>query len=140
MISGCGTCTEKSFWTPIYIKRLVPEISSYIRDTKHFLQTLRYLGRLPEGTISGCSGLYPHIPREEGLQALREALTNSPDDLARLALTNNNLSLVENITYNSGEMLSVLNIFKHFHGEGGIGIAGTIPWLRNLCSGVDLKA
>ena len=93
---------------PIYIKRLVPEIPSYIRDTKHFLQMLRYLGRLPEGTISGCSGLYPHIPREEGLQALREALTNSPDDLARLALTNNNLSLVENITYNSGEMLSVL--------------------------------
>ena len=53
-------------------------------------------------------GLYPHIPHEEGLQALREALKNSPDDLARLALTNNNLSLVENITYNSWEMLSVL--------------------------------
>ena len=56
VISECGTCTEKSFWTPIYIKRLVPEISSYIRDTKHFLQMLLYLGRLPEGTISGCSG------------------------------------------------------------------------------------
>lgn len=53
-------------------------------------------------------GLYPHIPHEEGLQALREALTNSPNDLARLALTNNNLSSVENITYNSGEMLSLI--------------------------------
>lgn len=53
-------------------------------------------------------GLYPHIPHEEGLQALREALTNCLDDLARLALTNNNLSLVENITYNSGEMLSLI--------------------------------
>ena len=86
MISGCGTCTEKSFWTPIYIKRLVPEIPSYIRDTKHFLQMLRYLGRLPEGTTlvtADVVGLYPHIPHEEGLQALREALTNSPDDLAR---------------------------------------------------------
>ena len=72
---------------------------------------LRCLGRLPEGTIlvtTDVVGLYPHIPHEEGLQALREALTNSPDDLARLALSNNNLSLVENITYNSGEMLSVL--------------------------------
>lgn len=72
---------------------------------------LRCLGRLPEGTIlvtADVVGLYPHIPHEEGLQALREALTNSPDDLARLALSNNNLSLVENITYNSGEMLSVL--------------------------------
>ena len=72
---------------------------------------LRCLGRLPEGTIlvtADAVGLYPHIPHEEGLQALREALTNSPDDLARLALSNNNLSLVENITYNSGEMLSVL--------------------------------
>lgn len=111
MISGYGTCTEKSFWTPIYIKRLVPEIPSYIRDTEHFLQMLRCLGRLPEGTIlvtADVVGRYPHIPHEEGLQALREALTNSPDDLARLALSNNNLSLVENITYNSGEMLSVL--------------------------------
>ena len=72
---------------------------------------LRCLGRLPEGTIlvtADVVGRYPHIPHEEGLQALTEALTNSPDDLARLALSNNNLSLVENITYNSGEMLSVL--------------------------------
>lgn len=95
VISGCGTCTEKSFWTPIYIKRSVPEIAPYVRDTKHFLQMLRYLRRLPEGTIlvtADAVGLYPHIPHEEGLQALREALTNSPDDLGRLALTNNNLS------------------------------------------------
>lgn len=92
-------------------KTFVRETPSYVRDTKHFLQMLRYLGRLPEGTIlvtADVVGLYSHIPHEEGLQALREALTNSPDDLARLALTNNNLSLVENITYNSGEMLSVL--------------------------------
>jgi len=70
---------------------LVPEIPSYLRDT--------------EGAIlvtADVVGLYPHIPHEEGLRILREALTRSTVnssvpaddlvDLARLVLTSNNLS------------------------------------------------
>ena len=60
-----------------HIKPLVPEITSYIKDTKHFLQALQDLGRLPEGAIlvtADVVGLYPHIPHEEGLSAMREAL------------------------------------------------------------------
>lgn len=47
-------------------------------------------------------GLYPHIPHDEGLGALREALAKSPNasipaddlvDLAREVLKNNSLTL-----------------------------------------------
>ena len=87
------------------IKHLVLEIPFYLRDTKHFLQVLGEVGTLPEGVIlvtADVVGLYPHIPHEEGLRILREALTRSTVnfsvpaddlvDLARLVLTSNNLS------------------------------------------------
>ena len=49
VISGCGTCTERvSEFVDFHIKPLVPETTTYIKDTKHFLQVLRDLGGLPE--------------------------------------------------------------------------------------------
>ena len=106
VISGCGTSTERiSEFVDSNIKYLVPGIPSYLRDTKHFLQMLGEVGTLPEGAIlvtADVVGLYPHIPHEEGLRILREALTRSTVnlsvpaddlvDLARLVLTSNNLS------------------------------------------------
>ena len=105
IISGSGTCTESvSEFIDFHIKPLVPEIPSYIKDTKHFLQVLRDLGRLPEGAIlvtADVVGLYPHISHEEGLTSMREALGRSGHssiptedlvDLARIVLTSNNLT------------------------------------------------
>ena len=97
-----------------HIKHLVPEILSYIKDTKHFLQVLNGLGRLPEAAIlvtADVMGLYPHIPHDEGLRALSEALIKSPNtsvpaddlvDLAELVLKNNNL------TFNGKHYLQIL--------------------------------
>ena len=78
MISGCGTPTEKiSQFVDHHLRPLVPNIASYIKDTNHFLRKLKDVGTLPDGAIL-CTvdvvGLYPHIPHDEGLQALREAL------------------------------------------------------------------
>ena len=62
------------------MRPLVPEIKSYIKDTNDFLNKLGQVGELPEGSIL-CTidvvGLYPHIPHSEGLEALKEALSNS---------------------------------------------------------------
>ena len=62
------------------VRPLVPEIKSYIKDTNDFLNKLGQMGELPEGSIL-CTidvvGLYPHIPHSEGLEALKEALSNS---------------------------------------------------------------
>ena len=56
---------------------MVPNIASYIKDTNDFLRKLKNVGTLPDGAIL-CTidvvGLYPHIPHDEGLQAVREAL------------------------------------------------------------------
>ena len=84
---------------------MVPSIPSYIRDTKHFLQKLNDLERLPDNAIlvtADVIGLNPHISHEEGLLSLENALNSKPRpsdaipaedivDLAKLVLTNNNL-------------------------------------------------
>lgn len=115
VILGCGTCTESiSEFVDAHIKHLFLEIPSYIKDSKHFLQVLNGLGRLPEGAIlvtADVVGLYPHIPHDEGLRALSKALIKSPNtsvpaddlvDLAELVLKNNN------VTFNGKHYLQIL--------------------------------
>ena len=50
------------------------KVKSYIKDTNHFLSKLKSLGKLTQGAIL-CTidvvGLYPNIPRSEGLTSLR---------------------------------------------------------------------
>ena len=78
VISGCNTPTEKiSKFVDHHLRPLVLNIESYIKDTNDFLRKLKNIGTLPDGAIL-CTidvvGLYPHIPHDEGLQAVREAL------------------------------------------------------------------
>ena len=78
VVSGCNTPTERiSEFVDHVLRPLIPEMGSYIKDTNDFLRKLGGLGRLPEGAIL-CTidvvGLYPHIPHNEGLEAVKEAL------------------------------------------------------------------
>ena len=73
---------------------LVQRVKSYIKDTNHFLNKIKKIGKLPEGAIL-CTmdvvGLYPNIPHGEGLASLykfletRENKQISSDTLAELA-------------------------------------------------------
>ena len=53
---------------------LAKKVRSYIKDTNHFLKKIMDLDGLPDGAIL-CTvdvvGLYPSIPHEEGLEALK---------------------------------------------------------------------
>ena len=78
VISGCNTPTEKiSKFVNHLLAPLAPKINSYIKDTNDFLRKLMAIGTLPEGATL-CTvdvvGLYPHIPHDEGLQAVKEPL------------------------------------------------------------------
>ena len=71
VVSGCSTSTEKiSEFVDFHIKSLVPSIPSYIRDTKHFLQKLNDLERLPDNAILVTADVIGSYPHEEGLLAL----------------------------------------------------------------------
>ena len=78
VISGCNTPTEKiSAFVDHQLKPLVPQISSYVKDTNDFLNKLKGMDRFPEGAILvtiDVVGLYPHIPHNEGLEAIRKSL------------------------------------------------------------------
>ena len=63
VISGCGTPTEKiSQFVESYLKPLVPQVKSYIKDTIDFLKKIEKIEMLLEGSILvsiDVVGLYP---------------------------------------------------------------------------------
>ena len=68
-----------------HLNPLVPKLSSYIKDTTHFLKKLDDLKELPPGSLLvtlDVSSLYTNIPHNEGIEACRKAL-NSSDHLSR---------------------------------------------------------
>ena len=103
VISGCNTPTEKiSAFVDYHLKPLDPQILSYVKDTYDFLNKLKHMEKFPEGAILvtlDVVGLYPNIPHDEGLEAIRKILDKRIDpeiptahivDLAELVLKNNN--------------------------------------------------
>ena len=102
VISNSGYFTENiSAFLDHHLQPLAKKVKTYIKDTNDFLRKLRDLPDLPENSIL-CTidvvGLYPNIPHEDGLQALRKSLesrenpeisTETLMDLAELVLKNN---------------------------------------------------
>ena len=95
VISNCGFYTENiSSFLDHHLQPLAQRVKSYIKDTNHFLNKIKKIGKLPEGAIL-CTmdvvGLYPNIPHGEGLASLykfletRENKQISSDTLAELA-------------------------------------------------------
>ena len=78
VISNSGYYTENiSTFLEYYLEPISQKVKSYIKDTNDFLRKLDALPSLPEDTIL-CTidavGLYPNIPHEDGLVAMRETL------------------------------------------------------------------
>ena len=80
VISNCGYYTQNiSVFLDFHLQPLAQAVRSYIKDTNDFLNKLCSLPKLPDNIIL-CTvdvvGLYPNIPHEEGLSALRKRLDN----------------------------------------------------------------
>ena len=78
VISNCGYYTENiCSFLDFHLQRFAREVKSYIKDTNDFLKKLRSLPNLPDDIIF-CAvdvvGLYPKIPHNEALPALRKRL------------------------------------------------------------------
>ena len=103
VVSCCGALTERlSEIVDFLVKPLIPNsVTSYLRDTKDFLQKVRSLDPLPPGACLvtlDVTNLYPSIPHEDGLEALAAFLaeqqvppTQCRDicELAQFVLTKN---------------------------------------------------
>ena len=95
VISNCGTPTEKvSEFLDSELKSVMKEGWSYIKDSGDFIKKLKNVDHIPQDAImltAGVVGLYPSIPHNAGLEALRKALDNrenkkiSTDDLTKMA-------------------------------------------------------
>ena len=101
-VSNCSYYIENiANFLDYHLQPLSKKVKSYIKDTNDFLKKVKNLHPLPDGAIL-CTidvvALYPNIPHEDGLTALRKALdaredqrvsTDSIMELAELALKNN---------------------------------------------------
>ena len=105
IVSGNNCPTERiSQFVDYFLKPIVKNTRSYIRDTTHFLNTIDNFDQLPEHTFLvtlDVSSLYTNIPNDLGIQACRENLdstragskypTNSSlIELLEMVLTKNN--------------------------------------------------
>ena len=102
VISNSSYFTENiSSFLDFHLKPLSQKVKSFIKDTNDFLRKLRDLPPLPNDSIL-CTvdvvGLYPNIPHDGGLEALKAALDGREDkslstetllDLAECVLKNN---------------------------------------------------
>ena len=78
VISGSGSITENpSKFCQHYMKQVSKDHASFLRDTCDFLLHIQNIENLPDNAILATidvTGLYTHIPRDEGMQATREGL------------------------------------------------------------------
>ena len=59
-----------------HLKPIMQEGWSYIKVTKDFVKKVQNIGKIPQYSIlvkAGELGLYPNIPRNAGLKALKDA-------------------------------------------------------------------
>ncbi len=105
IVSGNNSPSERiSAFVDWFLKPIVPQIPSYIKDTTHFLQLIESLGEIPEDCLIATldvSALYTNIPQSEGITACRLALditrdnqsapaNSSIEHLLKLVLSTNN--------------------------------------------------
>ena len=102
VISNCGTSTEKaSEFLDFYLKPLMQNGWSYIRDSNDFIDKMKTIGKTPEGSFlvtANVVGQYPRIPHNEGISALKQKLEEQP---LRTILTNDLLKLAECVLKNN---------------------------------------
>ena len=106
VISNSSYYTENiSSFVEFHLKPLAQKVKSYIKDTNDFLKKLSNLPSLSDDVIL-CTidvvGLYPNIPHEGGLAAIKEALDKRED---KTISTESILELAECVLKN--------NVFEH---------------------------
>ena len=95
VISNCGTPTEKaSEFLDNQLKEVIQNGWSYIKDSNDFIKKIKHLKNIPDNAIlvnADVAGLYPSIPHETRLKALKEVLDKreenkiSTEDLVKMA-------------------------------------------------------
>ena len=77
VISNCGTPTERvSEFLDFYLKPIMRNCNSYIRDSSHFLEKIKNIRSIPDNAMlvtADVVGLYPSIPHSAGLNSLKKS-------------------------------------------------------------------
>ena len=90
-----------SYFLDFHLKSLAQKVNPYIQDSNDFLKKIANFPPLPHELIL-CTidivGLYPYIPHEEGLIAIKKTLDTSKD---KTISTDSSIKLVECVLKNN---------------------------------------
>jgi len=97
-VSGNGGPSElTSKLVDHFLKRYIPDIPSYVKDTTHFLRIIDNTPKLPPGSLLvtlDVTSLYTNIPQDDGIRAVARLLMSRRPNTALPA----NRSLIELLT------------------------------------------
>ena len=105
IISGSGSITENiSLFVEHHIKNLANKHPSYLQDTPDFFREIEELNsqKLPDNAILvtvDVSALYTNIPQNEGIEAVRESLSDRENLEVPTEFLTRLLELVLNTTF-----------------------------------------
>ena len=123
VMSNCERPTEKASEFLDYLLMEVMQ-NSYIKDSNDFMKKIKHLKIIPDNAIlvtTDVLGLYPSIPHEVGLRALKEELSKrrekkiSSEDFVKIT----EFVLKKNYLEFNAHWLSALNLHQicmYFHG------------------------
>ena len=78
IISNCGTSTEKaSEFLDSQLKLIMQRSWSYVKDSGNFIDKMKGIKNIPENVLlvtADVVALYPSIPHNAGLEALKTVL------------------------------------------------------------------
>ena len=92
VILNCGYHTENiSSFLDFHLQPIAKNVESYIKDIYDFLKKLRSLTNVPGNSLCtmDVDNLYPNIPHDEGLYALRKRLNEEIKKIYLLTLLPN---------------------------------------------------
>jgi hypothetical protein len=117
VVSGNGGPTEKiSKFVDHFFNPTVKDIKSYVKDTTHFLQLVEGLGDIPNSCLLvtlDVAALYPSIPIDLGLQAVRSTFERTRSGLEVKPSNDTLMKFLEavlkknNFTFNGNHYLQV---------------------------------
>ena len=130
VISNSSYFTDDiSSFLDFYLKPLAQKVKSYIQDTNDFLKKIANLPFLLDNIIlctTDIVGLYPNIPLEEGVIAIRRALDTRED---KTISADSLIELAECVLKNS--------IFEHDKGTLGIGTKMALPYAITFMDSIE---
>ena len=98
IVNSTGSVTEKiSAFVDLHLRKFIPRIPSYVKDTTHFINITKNIQLEPQDILVtiDVSSLYINIPHTEGTAAINKMMEETgTDNLLKMLISNLNYQVL----------------------------------------------